>query len=257
MESEIIHTSASRLSSYKQCPRKYYYRYIKKLPALDHWPHLIKGNFAHAVLECWVSRLMDKEEPRAAMIAAYEDTKVSIEFKGKVEKFLEEIKPWLKQALLAYETKHFNPALIEEKVAFKYRKIEVTGRIDRIDNIDSRKIKIIDYKTSKSSNYLTPLQLGIYNIGVKYGSLKELYGQKDVETAYVLLRHEMKEVPYSFSEEQLEEILGQIEETIDTIGADKTWEPCTSNLCQFCDYFIICTQETKGSFDLSDDSFDF
>jgi len=256
MESEI-RTSASKLTTYKQCPRKYFYRYIKKLPVFDHWPHLIKGNFAHAVLERWVIRLMNEEEPRAAMAAAYKDTKVSDDFRGKVEKFLEEIKPWLKQALIAYEATHFNPAAIEEKVSFKYRKIEVTGRVDRIDNIDSRKIKIIDYKTSKNADYLTPLQLGIYNIGVKYGSLKELYGQKEVETAYVLLRHKMKEIPYSFSEEQLEEILTQIETVMDAIGTDKTWEICESQLCQLCDYFVPCTQDRKNSFDLSDDSFDF
>lgn len=250
-------TSASRISTYKQCPRKYYYRYIKHLPTLDHWPHLIKGNFAHAVLERWVLRLMDGEEPRSAMSAAYQETKKSDEFRGKVEKFLEEIKPWLKGTVRVYEKRKFCPACAEEKVSFKYRKIKVTGRIDRIDNIDSRKIKILDYKSSKNSNYLTPLQLGIYNIGVKYGSLKDVYGQKEVETAYVLLRQEMKEVPYSFTEEQLEGILEEIEEVIDQIGAEKTWEPCPSNLCQYCDYFVPCTQDRQSVFDLTDDSFNF
>lgn len=251
MESKT-QTSVSRVTTYKQCPRKYYYRYIKKLPVFDFWPQLIKGNFAHFVLDNWVRRLINGENPRECMVAAYEETKVLKEFRGKVDKFLEEIKPWLRQAVIDYEVRQFQPAAAEEKVSFRYHKFIVNGRIDRIDVISPTKVKIVDYKTTKNSDYLTTMQLGVYHIGVKYGSLKEQYGTKDIETAYILLRQDMREIPYVFREDELEAILTEVEEAVDLIESDTTWEPKPSKLCQYCDFFVPCTQERGSAFELND-----
>lgn len=42
--------SPSSILTYKQCPRKYYYRYIAKLP-VSRSIHLVRGSIAHKVLE--------------------------------------------------------------------------------------------------------------------------------------------------------------------------------------------------------------
>ena len=42
--------SPSSINTYKQCPRKYYYSYIKKLQTLPSI-HLIRGKIVHSVLE--------------------------------------------------------------------------------------------------------------------------------------------------------------------------------------------------------------
>jgi len=238
-----VHTSASRISTYKQCPKKYYYRYIKQLPVYDFWSHLIMGNFTHSVLEGWVSRLMKGEDPKEAMRAAYKDAVLSGEYEGKIERFLKEVRPWLQRAVLDYETNQFMPLCAEEKVSFRYRHIEVTGRIDRIDGIGPDRVKIVDYKTVKNPDFLTTMQLGIYHIGVKYGSLKDQYGNKEIDTAYVLIRHDMKEVSFQFTKEQLEAVLTDIEEVTEQIESDTEWKSCSSPLCQYCDFFVPCTQE--------------
>jgi RecB family exonuclease len=186
---------------------------------------------------------MKDEDPREAMLASFKETAVSEDYKGKIEKFLEEIKPWLKHAVYTYEEQKFQPLATEEKVSFRYRNIIMTGRVDRIDHVGPGTVKIVDYKSSKNPDYLTPTQLGIYHIGVKYGSLSDVYGKKGVETAYVLLRHDMKETPYTFTVEQLEDILDQIEEVSEQIQTDTEWEPKPSKLCQYCDFFVPCTQE--------------
>lgn len=245
MGKKKVKLSASKITTYQQCPRKYYYRYIKRLPVFDFWSHLIKGNFAHDVLEVWVDRIMKGEDPRDAMQAAFKDTATSENYQGKVEKFLEEIKPWLKKAVFAYEQKHFQPLAVEETVSFRYRNVVVVGRVDRIDYLGPQTIKIVDYKTTKNPNYLSDLQLGIYHIGVKYGSLSGQYGKKAVETSYVLLRHDMRETPYTFTVADLENILDEIEEVSGQIDCDTTWEPKPSNLCQYCDFFVPCTQNRE------------
>ena len=42
--------SPSSINTFKQCKRKYYYQYIKKLPTAPSI-HLVRGNIAHSALE--------------------------------------------------------------------------------------------------------------------------------------------------------------------------------------------------------------
>ena len=42
--------SPSSINTFKQCPRKYYYQYIEKLPVLPNI-HQVRGNIAHDTLE--------------------------------------------------------------------------------------------------------------------------------------------------------------------------------------------------------------
>jgi RecB family exonuclease len=189
---------------------------------------------------------MNRESAGEAMIAAFRDTALSSIYKHKVEKFLPEIKPWLKSFILHYEAQRFDPIAVEEEFNFKYRNITMVGRIDRIDNVSPSKIRIVDYKTTKNPNYLTDMQLGIYNIGVKYGSLSDRYGSKDIEACYVLLRHDMRDTPYYFTMDQLIHFLDEAESAADQIAGDVTWEAKPSNLCQSCDFFIPCTQKENG-----------
>ena len=42
--------SPSSINTFKQCPRKYYYQYVEKLPTLPNI-HQIRGNIAHSCLE--------------------------------------------------------------------------------------------------------------------------------------------------------------------------------------------------------------
>lgn len=241
--------SHSKMSTYKTCPRKYWYRYIQKVKSSEHWPHLVKGNFAHDVLETWVKRLLDNDNvnPREALSDAFKywrGTRKYQEF--GIEKYIDEIRPWLRKTYEDYEQRRYVPLAAEQKVQFRYRGIVMTGRIDRVDEIDDHTIKILDYKTTKDPRYLTDLQLGIYHMGAKYGSLKSLYGDREIETAYVLLRHDVKEHPYTFTVDDLDKFLDDIEATAQAIMTDETWEPKPSRMCRYCDYYIPCTEERNN-----------
>jgi RecB family exonuclease len=242
-----IQTSHSKISTYKLCPKKYKYRYIDRLPVIEHWPHLVKGNFAHDVLEAWTQHIIKNVDPTEAMQQSFIEIKRQKKYTDlHIEKYTEEIKPWLRGFLKRYQQNKFIPLAAEQKVGFKYRNIIVIGRIDRIDHIDDRTIKIIDYKSTKDPKYLTNFQLGIYHMAVKYGELKAQYGSKTIQTAYVLLRHDMKEAPYEFSVPDLDACLDEIETTVHQIQPDTTWEAHPSRMCQYCDYFIPCTKERES-----------
>ena len=42
--------SPSSINTFKQCPRKYYYQYVAKLPTVSNI-HQVRGNIAHSTLE--------------------------------------------------------------------------------------------------------------------------------------------------------------------------------------------------------------
>lgn len=239
--------SQSRISTYKQCPRKYWYRYVKKLKPSEKWPHLIKGNFVHDVLESWIKEVLNNKEARAAIQNAYEYWRYSEKYKAlSIEKYIEEIKPWIYQVYRDYQRRQYRPVAAEQKVQFRYRGIVMTGRIDRVDEVSPTRIKIVDYKTTKDPQYLTGLQLGIYYMGAKYGSLRSAYGDKDIETAYVLLRHDVDEVKYTFSPDQLDGMLDEIENAAISIFSEKEWPARPSHMCRFCDYYVPCTKERES-----------
>jgi len=199
------------------------------------------------VLELWTQRIIKNADPLEAMQQSFVDVKKQKKYLDlHIEKYLDEIKPWLRGFFERYQQHRFVPLAAEQKVGFKYRNIIVIGRIDRIDYVDNRTIKILDYKSTKDPKYLTNLQLGMYHMAVKYGELKSQYGDKEVQTAYVLLRHDMKEAPYEFSVPDLDACLDEIETTVQQIQTDTTWEARPSNLCQYCDYFVPCMKEREN-----------
>lgn len=46
------------MSTYKKCPKQYYYRYIEKPEVSQDWSHLELGKCAHSVLELFHLHLM-------------------------------------------------------------------------------------------------------------------------------------------------------------------------------------------------------
>lgn len=58
IKSDKLKISASAVKTYIQCPRKYYFTYINKLPKKK-WPHIELGNFVHNVLESFHNTLKD------------------------------------------------------------------------------------------------------------------------------------------------------------------------------------------------------
>ena len=53
--------SPSSINTFKQCPRRYYYTYIKKYPTMPSI-HLVRGSIAHSVLEDLFDEELDLEE---------------------------------------------------------------------------------------------------------------------------------------------------------------------------------------------------
>lgn len=176
---------------YKQCPRKYYYRYIQKLPEPPSI-HTLRGNIVHEALEKFfaiepetirdhmkelphlLDSLMDqiwvenKEALKKLEITTDALNKYYVESRymlGRwVQKFLLKVQatglPFVQafKKLTPFVEKH----LISEEIG-------VRGYIDALYEPDDGVITIVDYKTSHK-DIITPeykLQAGIYAVLVQ------------------------------------------------------------------------------------------
>ncbi len=185
--------SPSSINTYKQCPRKYFYQYIQKLPTRPSI-HLIRGSIAHTVLEkfwetdaehigkenfmeeltylmkglfiaCW-----NKEQQKLARLGLpkeeleyyKEETVVMLanwlnhmtgRIQKEVERHMDKTFPQIWQRVRPHE--------IESE--FQCKDLMVRGFVDYIEK-EGDLIRIMDFKTSKHAK-LTPeykLQLAIY-----------------------------------------------------------------------------------------------
>ncbi len=182
--------SPSSMNLYKQCPRRYYYQYIEKLPGSPSI-HLTRGRIAHSVLEDFFKLEPEKlskenfdfvlkiflhdllsqhwkkgenEFRQLKMDKALLDF-YHIETKGMISKwanlFLEKVGHEMKQGFnLSQAFKRLTP--ITEK-QYKSEKYGVRGFIDAIHEKDGE-IVLVDYKTSKHAKISDAyrLQLALY-----------------------------------------------------------------------------------------------
>ena len=244
-----FHLSVSRIDAYEICQRKYWYQYVKRLPQKRLQVHAIIGRFAHEVLEEWMKLVIVGADASDAMKQAYKFV-YEIYNRDKKDELklvnIMNIKEWMRDSLSVFKTSAYKPLQAEQEIGFLYRGIEIKGRIDRIDYIDDKTIKIIDYKTTAKPKNLKGFQLAVYYIATKFGSLKEQYGDKDVQTAYVLLRQQAKEKTHLFTNEEIDETLDKIERVANDIKAHNRknmndWLPTKNvGMCSYCDYCMQC-----------------
>ncbi len=232
---------ASRNTTFKQCRRKYKYRYIDKLPQKD-WPFFHLGTFVHRVLELWIVDLLEGKDPKVAAREAYaiarkEEAGVKIQPDD-----LEEAKILLRSYMKEYLAADIKTICTEKRFSFTLNnEFLVRGVLDRVDELEDGSLEIIDYKTTKNVERLSDDQLIIYTIAAK-----ELFGKdKSITSSYVLLRHNNKKRSNQFTDEFIAEETSKLIEQGIIIQEEKEWLPTPSFFCNYCDYFMKCHQEAE------------
>jgi len=253
--------SPSSINMFKQCPRKYYYRYIEKRPTKPSI-HLVRGTVAHSVLEHFfqeplphtgagwktdvqlhVLKLLERfwqehqeefdqlDETPEELHGYKEETKHMLlvwvhQFSNRLECFLDEM-PFADAFTL------LTPAREEE---YRDEELNVRGYIDAIEDING-KVELIDYKTSKKPEITTEyrLQLGIYAL---------LYLRRHSKipdgVGIHFLRHDKQVMQVNdelLLEAQFEiEQVHMLTQTTDIRDYQKNVTP----LCNWCDYYELC-----------------
>lgn len=250
--------SYSQLAAFQNCPYQYRFAHILRIPMRG------KGVFSfgktmHSTLQKTFELLRERHSRGQQGIfdkAKSEHPQVSLD---EMNKFYDEswIDEWYSSNKQKEEYRENGKRIIKEfyelhkdnwpdnqltekgfnlKVIAGQEAYTVRGMIDRIDNVDGKKIKIVDYKTGNPKDKLTfeeKEQLLIYQIAAE-----EVFKEEVSGLAFYYLENN-QEVEFLGTPAELDKVRGKIIETIEEIKqGDFTATP--SPLCKYCDFFDIC-----------------
>ena len=251
--------SHSRIESFRQCPRKFYYRYVKrvKLPEEPETIEQFVGSRAHDALEWLYGEVQRGRTPglepllarlRADWDAEWHDAITMPAGERPAEEHRLETERWLGD----YHARHapFDQARtvgLEQRIAFDLDDagtVKMQGFIDRLSIGADGTWQIHDYKTNRKlptqQEKDADPQLAYYEIGVR----RMWPGQAErVE----LVWHFLKFGVSITSRRSPDELVSLRESALVTItdatgrGKDETaFPPVESRLCSWCEFQSIC-----------------
>jgi len=244
--------SHSRLASFEDCPRKFHYRYVQKLPAETESIEAFLGKRVHEVLERLYHFTHRGMVPSLAKVidrfrALWEEgfaPRIRIAREGTEP---EHYRANGERCLTNYYRRHYpfdhgETLGIEERVAFRLDasdRYRVQGVIDRIVRTPDDAIEIHDYKTGQRVPRQEQLdqdrQLALYQIGVA-----ERFGtDRPIRLVWHYLLSDQLRTS-SRTPEHLASLRQGTIELIDRIRAEQRFEPRPSALCGWCEYREIC-----------------
>ena len=241
---QLIKLSASSVKTYEQCPRKYKFNYIDKLPK-KHFDHFDLGNLCHKTLENFHKYFITNKYNKklATKIIGESFGKARLEFPKLSDALVAEAKQMISNYLKMISSNGM-PSVKSCEKDFDFNlaeDIRIRGFIDRIDTTKDNKFRIMDYKTTKSVQYLDTFQLLVYGIWLK----REYPDIKDFVGAYVLLRHQSKLKEYSFNLVDIEDTEKKLISYANAIRTENTWVTIPSKLCNYCDFKDVCSAQKK------------
>jgi RecB family exonuclease len=241
-DAHAIVWSASRLKTYLECKRKYYYRYIQKIQAKKE-EELNEGAFLHILLD-HLHREKDsygsKEEMQKNIdilldqLLPFDDAKIAYKkllWKEKLKGFVER------------QIEHFNAGwkVVEREVEVQgsIGGLRFKGRIDRIDQ-DATHTLVLDYKSgqtkeankTKNLEKLTDFQMSIY-----HQILQPKYQNINLAFLKIFENGEVEEI--TVLEEKNELLFEHIIELKQTKGF--VAEKCEDlQKCKYCEFTLMC-----------------
>jgi len=247
--------SPSRLSSFEQCPKKFEYRYVLKLPSETEGIEGFTGKLVHAVIERLHLVLAKGQVPSLEKVVRrfrilwderYDADRIRIVRKGLAAGFY--IKNG-ERCLENFYRRHYpfeadETVGVEDRVFFSLDddgRYKMQGIVDRIVRARDGAIEIHDYKTGQRVPSQKQLdedrQLAFYQMG--------LGPRLGYEKPYRLVWHYLLKDAVRTSTrtpEQIESLRGETISLIDEIRATTEFPAKPSALCDWCEYGDRCPE---------------
>ena len=245
------HLSPSSASSYRECARRWKFRYVDRLPDPPGEP-AVTGTFAHMVLEKLMQEPVENRTVDRAKELARElwpklensrdyrgldlDDEASLQFRWNGWKAIEGL--WDLE-----DPRYVTVASTEQDVRVEINGVPFRGIIDRVDQTDDGLV-VTDYKSGKvpserfSTNYAT--QMLLYA-----AALTELEGHKPAKAQLLYLGQKAVEV--EITDENLTEAVDELRTTwlaIMESCISQEFEASAGPLCGWCPFVAQCPEGT-------------
>ena len=241
-DASTITWSASRLKTFLDCKRKYYYRYIQKLQAKKD-DELNEGAFLHSLLDHLhreKESFATKEEMQKEIdilldkLLPFDNAEVNYQkllWKAKLKGFVE--------SQIAHFKSEWKVVEREKEFQSTIGGLRFKGRIDRIDQ-NSTHTLVLDYKSgstkeaqkTRNLETLNDLQMSIYQ-----QMLKDRY--QNINLAFVKLfeNGEIEEITaLEEKNERLSDVIVELKQTKSFV-AEKTED---LQKCKWCEFTLLC-----------------
>ena len=251
-----MRTSYSALGTYKQCPQKYKFQEIDKIPS-GKSKEAMFGTLVHEALRFMFQRdpLFPTLDEVLEYFRTHWPTKEKMDWatgdeeelyfkqgESMIKNFYARNAPW-NFTVVDLESR-FEVVLMDDKNPGLGTHI-LSGKIDRIDKIGDDQFEVIDYKTGKrmpsQRDIDNDLQLAVYTLGIKskWPHLKI----ENIKASLYFLKHGEKlttQRDVMAVEKTKTGVLKTINEIQDKIASGEKFEPVPSILCNWCSYKPIC-----------------
>jgi RecB family exonuclease len=254
IESDTSHKfSPSKLDTYKDCPRRYRYRYVDGLRRRVETAETLVGSSVHKALEELYAGIIHGREPSLDETLAVFDRAWTAGWSDAVVNRHKEYGPQHHQAagrdcirnyFSAYAPfKQDTTLAVEKRLGFSLRAdgedFRIEGLVDRLARVAPGAYEVHDYKTTANLPGQAELdadwQLAIYDIAVR----ANWPDAREVGLVWHFVRFGQT-MRSARAARQREELLGDISELIKTIKHDHGFPPRRSALCDWCEYRDIC-----------------
>jgi putative RecB family exonuclease len=247
--------SPSRLSAYENCPRKFEFRYIRKIKSDTEGVEAYLGKRVHELLERLYHHVARHRRPpslRQVLDRYRSDWQLRWHDEIEIVRKENDAEHYLRigvRCLENYYRSHYpfddgETVAIEAAVRLQLDddgRYKMRGIIDRLVRRAPGQYEIHDYKTGA---WLPPQkqldsdrQLATYQIGIE----QSYPDAESVELVWHYLAHD-RTLRSSRSPEQLAGLRGETMELIDRIEAATEFPPVPGNLCRWCEYRSLCPE---------------
>lgn len=257
-EPRLYQVSASKVQSWLDCPRKFWFGYVARVRVPVAWAHLTMGNALHAALRDWwdvppdqrIGSTADRLLARHWSDAGFRDRLQSQQWRQSagvmLTGYLERLDPG------------FTPLGCERTLAFRTEDLAITTRIDRLDpQPGSDAVAVVDYKTGKripgEDEVRGSIALALYALSVQRALRRPC------------TRVELHHVPsaavsgWDHSEQALARHLGRVQDIAGEMRAAEAlavpgdameqhaFAPSPGPLCGWCDFHQHCPQGQQAA----------
>lgn len=231
--------SHSSMSLYSECPQKYKFKYIDRIPEKPR--HFFSfGSSVHSALEFFYGVKALPAPSLEELLAFYKGNWISAGYKDEFQE-AEYFKDG-QEILERFYQKHIQdfqiPYFVEYQFNLEVDGVPITGRIDRVDKTPEGKLWVTDYKTGKalaSKRVLTDAQLTLYQM-----ACEELLGAEVERLSFYHLPTLKEQIVARHTEETVRGLRRKITDTAESITRG-IFEPTPGEQkCRWCDYKPLC-----------------